>query len=613
MKRQLFLIPILFLNTCAITALTAEHNDFSDYPDSTQKPNSDPPYYNSKILVLNPYRNIEWKTINQYKTNLHAHTTNSDGVFHPHQVVDLYHNAGYSILSITDHNEITYPWTAFSSINTIYENRNPDALGMLAIEGNELSAAHHTGSYLNAVPGSGADMNEAFNTMTQIDGLGAFKHPGRYWNISTQYLPGDQYSIDWYSNYYESYPVIVGMELFNMGDRYPNDRVLWDELLTRMMPDRPVWGHSNDDMHNTNQLFKNYNYMLMPELSPEAFRASMGNGASYFAHEPLGNGDSKLPQIDSIIVDKQKREINVYARNYTSTAWISGVEGAGADRTSRTIAQGIVFDYNGIQTSYVRAVISNEYGMVFTQPFGFAERKPLTIGNIIVERNGCYDNIFLSVEEDYSTDSYSWVLTPDVEFVYRKSDNIIELSPTHFKGLVEVKVFKSNIFGHSDTASVILSVNQRPTTPFIRQNAGVLASDAAEGNQWYNQQGPIQGATDQSFIPASEGEYYAIVSHYGCSSEKSNIIRFNIDHSGVIVKNDPVKIYPNPFSDVITLESFAGSEIIKYELINILGRVVQQGAFNQKVSIRTDHLPMGIYILKFENTGNINARKIIKR
>jgi hypothetical protein len=484
---------------------------------------------------------------------------------------------------------------------------------MLAIEGNELSAAHHTGSYLNAVPGSGANLNEAFNTMTQIDGLGAFKHPGRYWNISTQYLPDEQYSIDWYQNYYEAYPVIVGMELFNMGDRYPNDRVLWDELLTRMMPDRPVWGHSNDDMHNTNQLFKNYNYMLMPELSPEAFRASMESGASYFAHEPLGNGDSKLPQIDSITVNKHTREISIYAQDYTSIGWISGVEGAGADRTSRTIAQGNVFDYNGIQTSYVRAVIFNEYGMVFTQPFGFAQRKPLAIGNIFVERNGCYDNIFLSVEEDYTTESYTWILTPDVEFVYRKSDNNIELSPTHFKGLVEVKVFKSNNFGNSDTATVMLSVNQRPTTPLIVQNSNVLYSDATEGNQWYDQHGPVQGATDQSFIPASKGEYYVIVSHYGCSSEKSNIISFSYDDLPISGENDPVKIYPNPFKDVITIESTPGYEAIDFELVNIMGHVLHKGTFTTKISIRTDHLPSGMYFLKLKNADSLNTRKIIKR
>lgn len=33
-------------------------------------------------------------------------------------------------------------------------------------------------------------------------------------------------------------------------------KVLWDQILTRTMPERPVWGYSCDDMHNADQLFK---------------------------------------------------------------------------------------------------------------------------------------------------------------------------------------------------------------------------------------------------------------------------------------------------------------------------------------------------------------------
>jgi hypothetical protein len=207
-----------------------------------------------RVLTLNLYQNVYWQSFQQYKTNLHTHTNNSDGSLDAHIVVDHYYNAGYKILSITDHNLITYPWTSFSSIKSNWQNRDPQLLGMLDVKGNELSAAHHTGSYINVVPGSGANLNVAFDTMTAINGLGAFKHPGRYWSKSTTYAPTAQYSPDWYQNYYMQYPVLVGMEVYNQGDRYPNDRVLWDELLTSMMPGRPIWGYSNDDMHSASHL-----------------------------------------------------------------------------------------------------------------------------------------------------------------------------------------------------------------------------------------------------------------------------------------------------------------------------------------------------------------------
>ncbi len=39
-----------------------------------------------------------------YKGNLHSHTTNSDGKLSPKEMADIYKDAGYSFLAITDHN-----------------------------------------------------------------------------------------------------------------------------------------------------------------------------------------------------------------------------------------------------------------------------------------------------------------------------------------------------------------------------------------------------------------------------------------------------------------------------------------------------------------------------
>lgn len=44
-----------------------------------------------------------------YKGNLHAHTTASDGLRTPQQVMDLYQKAGYDFLAITDHWKIGSP------------------------------------------------------------------------------------------------------------------------------------------------------------------------------------------------------------------------------------------------------------------------------------------------------------------------------------------------------------------------------------------------------------------------------------------------------------------------------------------------------------------------
>src|SRR5690554_4313168 len=66
--------------------------------------------------INNPYEEVDWTNDGKYKACLHAHTTCSDGWMAPQEVVDRYSEMGYSILSITDHNAVTWPWTAFSEL-----------------------------------------------------------------------------------------------------------------------------------------------------------------------------------------------------------------------------------------------------------------------------------------------------------------------------------------------------------------------------------------------------------------------------------------------------------------------------------------------------------------
>lgn len=360
-------------------------------------------------LVLNPYHNVKWATVNHFKSNIHTHTTNSDGSVHAHAVIDAYHNAGYKILSITDHNLITWPWTNLSSINSNFQNRDPAALGMLAVEGNELSGAHHAGSYINVVTGSGSDLNQAFSTMTQLNGIGSFKHPGRYWSKSTNYTPGAQYSIEWYQDFYNRFPVLVDMEVYNQGDRYPDDRILWDELLSRMMPDRPIWGQSSDDMHTTSHYFKNYGWMLMDSLTMDEFRRTKIQGASFFVFEPNGDGTPRAPVIDSITVNRNSRTITLHAQNFTSVQWISGIEGTGTARNNRVIQTGTTFNYTTFMGNYVRAVVINSFGRNYTQPFGFANRVPVAPAMIAGPNSACMgDTIEFSVTDHESVESYEW-------------------------------------------------------------------------------------------------------------------------------------------------------------------------------------------------------------
>ena len=57
----------------------------------------------SKNLVVNPYKTVRWNEVNRYKGNFHTHTTESDGEIFGVEVIELYENANYDILILTDH------------------------------------------------------------------------------------------------------------------------------------------------------------------------------------------------------------------------------------------------------------------------------------------------------------------------------------------------------------------------------------------------------------------------------------------------------------------------------------------------------------------------------
>jgi hypothetical protein len=566
----------------------------------------------ASVVVLNPYRGVNWKTVNQYKANLHTHTTNSDGYLYPHEVVDLYQTAGYKILSITDHSTITFPWTDFSSLNKAYNDRDPVKLGMLAVQGNELSDAHHVGSYIHAVPGGGANLDEAFSTMTRLTGLAAFKHPGRYWNIRAAFQPGELYSIDWYQDYYQRFPAIVGMEVFNLGDRFHNDRILWDELLTRLMPERPIWGHSNDDMHKSDQLFRNYNYKLMPELTLEALRTSMTSGASFFVYEPTGDGKSKVPRIDSVTVDLIDEKIIIHALNFDQIEWISGISGRGTDRKSNVLAMGDTFDYNGFDKSYIRAVVSNKYGQIFTQPFGFTNQKPAETGSIEIIRYSCSSNVLLSVPWDHTALEYHWTLPGDATILQGENSHSIQVDFGQFSGIADVQVFKSNTLGVSNTSITSFEIEALPEQPTIQRVNDILVSDTEKGNQWYDLTGPVNRAMDQNFIPTLDGDYYVVVTRSGCKSKESNSISIITEKANALDKEKAALIFPNPFTSELLIEPGLKEGGVSYEIINITGRVMIKGIAQEQTRINTEPFPKGIYFIRIDNDIETKTLKIIR-
>ncbi len=333
-------------------------------------------------LEVNPYANVDWATFTQVLANLHTHTDADDGhgAAYPCEAVDIYHDLGYGALALTDHDLVTWPWN-FSAIDDRYADRDPDALGMLAIPGNEFSRNHHfVGLFTTyeAPPGEAKRTTMDKILAQDEDALMFFAHPGRYWELEEAYEPTDRFSPGWYLDFYDDYAKdeLAGIEVFNTRDRYPDDRHLWDRLLQDSMPERPIWGFATDDFHGEDLTEANWSmsYHLMADSScKEEFRATMIEGAFYIAF--TRDHAATPPLIEEIIVDEDARTIEIKVDgDYDEIRWKSGV----SEETGRSIIveRGAVFSYGDFEGAYVRAEIVYDLGLrthakTLTQPFGF--------------------------------------------------------------------------------------------------------------------------------------------------------------------------------------------------------------------------------------------------
>ena len=321
----------------------------------------------SEAEIVNPYKNVNWNTFQQYQANLHTHTTYSDGIKPPHERIDEYYISGYSILSLTDHDTynplgpLLYPWTNLSSINANWENRIPEALGMVAVPGVEITAGRHLVSHFNDFVGEGsADEEYVLSQIEARNGLAQFVHPGMHTYNNPNVL------VSWYADKYRKFDCLVGMEVYNGRDIFPRDRQFWDNVLMETLPDKIVWAFGNDDNHFSSisiDFLLSWNMFILDELSLEKVKDAYANGVFFACNKnsPLAPAP---PTIRSIELANDIITIN--AAGYDTIVWVADGEEIG---TGESIDLS-TYKYN---KKYVRAkAIKSDrlyQGRTLIQPF----------------------------------------------------------------------------------------------------------------------------------------------------------------------------------------------------------------------------------------------------
>ncbi len=401
---------------------------------------------NNSIVILNPYKKVDWRTAQRHKAALHLHTLQSDGYHMPEEVIRAYRRDGYTILSITDHDwnepnrrivgnwgplpeekaspypkdpkpdnypaNPTWPWTDYGA-------PAPDDVGMVGIQGSELTYKHHINSYYNnygiwhGTPGDKIGHQAPYKItdsngreIFEDDQVAAIKNKGGLAILCHPSIPDKEgwwqrKPLQWYIERYRNHPsgCLVGIEVTNntAGERRHYDEGLWDQLLARFMPDRPIWGFGNDDMHGLENVKQTYNVFFLSELTDSSVREAMETGqfcmyastkAVNYMEDPVGL--STFPETKEIDVDEDSGTITIHATGYDQIKWISAPESLEPVEDYKTsmspwplgqvvhVGKTLDIKSNPKVRNYVRAeVILNEgdhINRILTNPFGIIKK-----------------------------------------------------------------------------------------------------------------------------------------------------------------------------------------------------------------------------------------------
>ncbi|MDI6833423.1 MAG: choice-of-anchor J domain-containing protein, partial [Bacteroidales bacterium] len=144
----------------------------------------------------------------------------------------------------------------------------------------------------------------------------------------------------------------------------------------------------------------------------------------------------------------------------------------------------------------------------------------------------------------------------------------------------------------SDTYSQSITINhipQAPTISTISNNPIILQSSATSGNQWYKDNNPIPGATNQTYQVVTNGTYFVKLTANGCTSGPSNSISITSIND---YNSDEIIIYPNPAQDILYIQT--NYTILEAILYDNLGRLITS---TNEQQLNLENATNGVYHL----------------
>ena len=301
-------------------------------------------------IIDDPYERVDWDEWQAYKTQLHCHTTASDGFLTIEEFVKEHYDLNFDIVALTDHGTLNLGWNvepevvpimraikkertknapvvpltdeeyaAYTS-GTAPSDRRTHTNGMLDVPlGIELNMAtpfadcHLTGYYAEygqGLAGVFGDYETPSKGVKDAGGISMLSHVGEYVYIdkdSENYVGqpvDDYYATKFAKIFIDNKGSSLGMGINSATDAHTRcDRILYDQILQKTIPNGVVpWCNTFADSHSLSSVNDAYTMSLMPELTNDAFRSCLENGEffsiSHYSNGVELNGMEEMPGFD---------------------------------------------------------------------------------------------------------------------------------------------------------------------------------------------------------------------------------------------------------------------------------------------------------------------------
>jgi len=144
-------------------------------------------------------------------------------------------------------------------------------------------------------------------------------------------------------------------------------------------------------------------------------------------------------------------------------------------------------------------------------------------------------------------------------------------------------------------------------------------SDMGSGFQNIANTGQYSGVTTNTLtvsnatLANNNQQFRCIVTSQSCQDTTTAAALTVTDDTGI--DNDlssEIKIYPNPVSNELIIESTTDSEEISFEILNSIGQTVCIGNVTNKTIVLTTDFSPGVYVIRLGNGKKVEFRKIVK-